>query len=224
MQERAPNRDRGAAAQHGNTASRGTTTAWPNTLERRAPSRPDWHYSFRRSVTRYPCGSPDCVSRVPRPEAGCISDSESAAQGQIRTRKQGGSQHGQRIHRHMPAGQTELVGDFLFPRMPMHAPPNRPGAARQIDQPGVGLFLSAPNETIRVHVEPLLPPLLRRANCGFSRFSTAAPPPQGPRKISALASAIASTMAKNSRCTGSTVVITAICGRTIFTSGSISPA
>ena len=30
--------------------------------------------------------------------------------------------------------------------------------------------------------------------------------------------------AKNSRCTGSTVVMTATCGRTIFTSGVISPA
>jgi hypothetical protein len=39
-----------------------------------------------------------------------------------------------------------------------------------------------------------------------------------------LASAIASTEPKNSRCTGSTVVTIATCGRTSRASGSISPA
>ena len=63
-----------------------------------------------------------------------------------------------------------------------------------------------------------------RANCELSRLSTTAPPGSSPSKISALASAIASMPAKNSRCTGSTVVMIATCGRTIFTSGSISPA
>ena len=62
-----------------------------------------------------------------------------------------------------------------------------------------------------------------RANCELSRLSTTAPPGSTPEKISALASAIASMPAKNSRCTGSTVVMTATCGRTIFTSGVISP-
>ena len=63
-----------------------------------------------------------------------------------------------------------------------------------------------------------------RANCGLSRLITAAPPRSSPRKISALASAIASTEPKNSRCTGSTVVMIATCGRTSRVSGSISPA
>ena len=49
-------------------------------------------------------------------------------------------------------------------------------------------------------------------------------PGSTPEKISALASAIASMPEKNSRCTGSTVVMIATCGRTIFTNGSISPA
>ena len=53
---------------------------------------------------------------------------------------------------------------------------------------------------------------------------TAAPPGSMPRKISALASAIFSTEPKYSRCTGSTVVTMATCGRTIFTKGVISPA
>ena len=43
---------------------------------------------------------------------------------------------------------------------------------------------------------------------------TAAPPGSMPWKISALASAMASTEGKNSRCTGSTVVMIATCGRT----------
>jgi len=62
------------------------------------------------------------------------------------------------------------------------------------------------------------------ANCELSRFSTTAPPGSSPTKISALASAIASMPAKNSRCTGSTVVMTATCGRIILTRVSISPA
>ena len=53
---------------------------------------------------------------------------------------------------------------------------------------------------------------------------TAVPPGSSPRKISALASAIASTLLKYSRCTGSTVVTMAMCGRTSFVSGVISPA
>ena len=42
-------------------------------------------------------------------------------------------------------------------------------------------------------------------------------------EISALASAIAATDGKNSRCTGSTVVTIAACGRTMVVSGLISP-
>ena len=53
---------------------------------------------------------------------------------------------------------------------------------------------------------------------------TAAPPGSMPEKISALASAMASTEGKNSRCTGSTVVMIATCGRTSLVSGAISPA
>ena len=64
----------------------------------------------------------------------------------------------------------------------------------------------------------------KRANCELSRLSTTAPPGSTLPKISALASAIASMPEKNSRCTGSTVVMTATCGRTIFTNCSISPA
>ncbi len=44
-----------------------------------------------------------------------------------------------------------------------------------------------------------------------------------PSKISALASAISATEAKNSLCTGSTVVMTATCGATRRESGAISP-
>ena len=46
------------------------------------------------------------------------------------------------------------------------------------------------------------------------RLSTAAPPGSSPTKISALASAIASSVPKNSRCTGAIVVTIATCGRT----------
>ena len=49
------------------------------------------------------------------------------------------------------------------------------------------------------------------------------PPGSIPSKISALASAMASTEGKNSRCTGSTVVMIAACGRTMAVSGLISP-
>ena len=52
----------------------------------------------------------------------------------------------------------------------------------------------------------------------------ATPPGSRPEKISALASAIASTEGKNSRCTGATVVMIATCGRTMAVSGLISPA
>ena len=52
----------------------------------------------------------------------------------------------------------------------------------------------------------------------------ATPPGSRPEKISALASAMASTEGKNSRCTGDTLVTMATCGRTIATSGVISPA
>jgi hypothetical protein len=45
-----------------------------------------------------------------------------------------------------------------------------------------------------------------------------------PQKISPLASAMAEIERKNSICTGSTVVITATCGRTMRVRGSISPA
>ena len=50
------------------------------------------------------------------------------------------------------------------------------------------------------------------------------PPGTRPWKISALASAISSTDENCARCTGSTVVMTATCGRTIWVSGVISPA
>ena len=50
------------------------------------------------------------------------------------------------------------------------------------------------------------------------------PPGSSPKKISPFASAIAEIERKNSMCTGSTVVITATCGRTIRVKGSISPA
>ena len=50
------------------------------------------------------------------------------------------------------------------------------------------------------------------------------PPGSRPAKISALASAIAASLANCPRCTGSTLVMTAICGRTIRDSGVISPA
>ncbi len=52
----------------------------------------------------------------------------------------------------------------------------------------------------------------------------AVPPGSSPRKISALASAIASTERKKPRWTGATVVTMAICGLTSRVSASISPA
>ena len=53
---------------------------------------------------------------------------------------------------------------------------------------------------------------------------TATPPGSNPENISAFASAIFSVVPKNSRCTGSTVVTMATCGRTSAVSGVISPA
>ena len=58
----------------------------------------------------------------------------------------------------------------------------------------------------------------------MSRLITAAPPFTMPEKISAFASAIASSVPKNSRCTGAMVVTIATCGRTSAVSGVISPA
>ena len=52
----------------------------------------------------------------------------------------------------------------------------------------------------------------------------AAPPGSSPSKISLLASAIAATEGKNSRCAGATVVIRATCGRTCRVRARISPA
>ena len=63
-----------------------------------------------------------------------------------------------------------------------------------------------------------------RSKEALSRLSTAVPPGSMPQKISPLASAMAEIERKNSICTGSTVVITATCGRTMRVSGSISPA
>ncbi len=63
-----------------------------------------------------------------------------------------------------------------------------------------------------------------RPYCGESRFSTATPPPSTPSKISALASAIASSDAKNATCAASMLVITATCGRISRVRRAISPA
>ena len=52
----------------------------------------------------------------------------------------------------------------------------------------------------------------------------ATPPGSTPSKISLLASAIAATEGKNSRCAGATVVISATCGRTSRVRARISPA
>jgi hypothetical protein len=62
------------------------------------------------------------------------------------------------------------------------------------------------------------------AYSAMSRLISATPPFVSPEKISPLASAIAATEAKCSRCTGATVVTMAICGRAIATRGVISPA
>ena len=50
-------------------------------------------------------------------------------------------------------------------------------------------------------------------NARLSALRIATPPGTRPEKISALASAMASTESKNSRCTGATVVMIATCGR-----------
>ena len=52
----------------------------------------------------------------------------------------------------------------------------------------------------------------------------AVPPGSSPWKISPLASAIASSLAKNSRCAGAIVVTMATCGRTSRVSAASSPA
>ena len=51
----------------------------------------------------------------------------------------------------------------------------------------------------------------------------AVPPVLNPEKISPLASAMAESEAKCSICTGSTVVISAMSGRTMAVNGTISP-
>src|ERR1700680_3298998 len=60
----------------------------------------------------------------------------------------------------------------------------------------------SPNDTILPAPAARAARLSRRWS-GLSRLITAAPSGSSPRKISALASAIASTESKNSRCTGS---------------------
>ena len=57
----------------------------------------------------------------------------------------------------------------------------------------------------------------------MSRFSTATPPGSSPSKIAAFSRAIPSMSPKAARCTASTVVIIATCGRASRASGAISP-
>ncbi len=64
----------------------------------------------------------------------------------------------------------------------------------------------------------------RRSKWELSRLSTATPPSTTPLKISALASAMASTLSKWALWTASTAVTTATWGRAMRDSGSISPA
>ena len=119
------------------------------------------------------------------------------------------------ILRHVPAGRAEFVGDFVAEDVGV----DRRTSGRS-DHPisRASDFSRAPNEQyLRCRC---LPARRRsRAKCELSRLSSAAPPDSIPAKISALASAMASMPAKNSRCTGSTVVMIATCGRTIFVSG-----
>ncbi len=92
-----------------------------------------------------------------------------------------------------------------------HAEQARVGAlvlAEARDKPG-GRGLGARAQTLEMRIVAL---------------TMATPPGSSPAKISALASAIASTLAKFSRCTGATVVMIATCGRTMRRSGVISPA
>jgi len=64
----------------------------------------------------------------------------------------------------------------------------------------------------------------RMAEPAAAAAPAAAPAVSMPSKISALASAMASTVPKYSRCAGATVVIRATWGRAIFTKARISPA
>ncbi len=81
----------------------------------------------------------------------------------------------------------------------------------------------SPNETI-CRMPAVCAASRSRANCAMSALITAAPPGSTPEKISAFASAMASSVPKNSRCTGAIVVTIATCGRTSCVSGVISPA
>ena len=89
----------------------------------------------------------------------------------------------------------------------------------QIDEPRVGCLVGAERDDAG-DAEFSRRARCSRSNCALSRLSTTAPSDSRLSKISALASAIASMPAKNSRCTGSTVVMMATCGRTILTSAA----
>ena len=67
-------------------------------------------------------------------------------------------------------------------------------------------------------------PAARAITRGSSALATSAVFPVAPWRISALASAIASTDAKNSRCTSATLVQTRTSGSAIATRRLISPA
>ena len=153
------------------------------------------------------------MRRTPRPAAGSICDSDSAAQREIGAGQRRRRQHRQRIHRHVAAGHAELVGDVLPENVGMHRRAGRDAA----DSRAAAHRISRRRRTRRcARCRASWRARCSRANCELSRLSTTAPPGSTPAKISALASAIASMPAKNSRCTGSTVVMMATCGRTIF--------
>ena len=184
------------------------------------PSTPDWRCSFRRSAAPRRLPTPS-ARRAPRPDRRLDLRQRQRRQREIGARQRGRRQHRQRVHRHMAAGHAEFVGDVMAEDVGVHAERSamqrrRRSAARRISRP------RRTNDPANAELSgPRQPGELRIVAVEHQR-AVAGP---GPRKISALASAIASMPAKNSRCTGSTVVMTsATCGRIISLSGSISPA
>ena len=125
-------------------------------------------------------------------------------------RAQGG-QHGQRIAHEVLARGADLVGEAL------RAVPGDDGRALR---PEIDLHAAEIGLVVKAEGERSARRCSWRASrssgkCGLSRGRTAVPPGTRPWKISALASAISSMDLNCARCTGSTVVMTATCGRTI---------
>ena len=176
-------------------------------------SRPDWRCSSRRSASPRRCADLQraCARRGRRraPPATSVS----AASARSAPASSAAASTASEFIAMMPAGRAELVGDVVAAECRRGSPSN-PAAARcrsAVRRLCVCAERDDAGDAARFGALPRA-----ASNCALSRLSTAAPPGSSPAKISALASAIASMPSKNSRCTGSTVVMIATCGRTML--------